>query len=96
MVFTQFQRPTSPGSRSLLYLIGHAPLSLRGAAMFFIRELPLRGYYITASESEAVEAEASFAGPFRGALKVVAIPRCSNRVWMLVGVTNPRRAASTG
>jgi hypothetical protein len=91
MVLTDVRRYAMQGARPVVYVIGVAPLSLQGAARFFIRELPLHAYYITSSEAEPIEIEARFNGPAKGALKVVRLPQCSSAVWMLVGISTPRR-----
>ena len=89
-VVTGIRRHAPRGATPVVYVIGHAPLSLEGAGRFFVRELPLRAYYITSSEAEPIEAEARFDGPAKGALRVIAIPGCSSVVWMLVGVLKRR------
>lgn len=94
MVVTDVRRFAPRGVPPVVYLIGNAPLSLLGAARFFVRELPLHAYYITSSESEPIEVEARFDGPAKGALKVIGLPGCANVVWMLIGVSNSRRASS--
>jgi len=86
MVLTEVRRYAATGTRRVVYVIGYAPLSLQEATRFFIRELPLHGYYITSTDAEANEAEARFDGPATGALKVVTL-RCSTGAWMLVGVS---------
>lgn len=86
MVVTQV-RHSAPSGAPVVYMIGHAPLSLDRAARFFVRELPLHAYYITSSEAEPIEIEARFDGPAKGALKVIGLPSCSNAVWMLIGVS---------
>lgn len=91
MVLTEVRRYAMQGAPPVVYVIGVAPLSLQGAARFFIRELPLHAYYITSSEAEPIEIEARFNGPAKGALKVVRLPQCSSAVWMLVGLSKPRR-----
>ena len=87
MVVTQVRRYTQRGIPPVVYVIGYAPLSLQGAARFFVRELPFHAYYITSSEAEPIEIEARFDGPAKGALKVIGLPSCSNAVWMLIGVS---------
>lgn len=90
MVVTQVRHSAPGGVAPVVYVIGHAPLSLDRAARFFVRELPLHAYYITSSEAEPIEIEARFDGPAKGALKVIGLPSCSNAVWMLIGVSKPR------
>jgi hypothetical protein len=91
MMVTEVRRHAFQGSPRVVYVIGVVPLSLQGAARFFIRELPLHAYYITSSEAETIEIEARFDGPSRGALKAVRLRNCPSAVLMLVGVSKSRR-----
>jgi hypothetical protein len=65
---------------------GFAPLSLSDAALFFLRQLPVKGFQMLRSESEpGSEAEGRFLGNgTSGAWKVRDV-RCANGVAFLVG-----------
>jgi hypothetical protein len=87
-VLTVAKRYQRPGSAPSLVVEGYAPLTLRAAVLFFIRELPAHGYTFGRGDSEPGEAESQLQNRrFRGAWKIVALPGCPRSVGLLVGVS---------
>ncbi len=76
------------GSPKTFVVYGYAPISLRDATLFFIREMPRNGYVLGRGDSEPTEAEAPFQGRgMRGAWKAAVRISCPNLVQLLVGVS---------
>lgn len=88
-VITASRRYQARGFPKTLVIYGYAPMNLRAATLFFIRELPRRGYSIGRGDSEVGEAEAPFQGNgVRGAWKLaVGTVPCPNLIELLIGVS---------
>lgn len=90
-VITDVQRPTVAGGPPFMYIWGQAPLSLRAASGFFVRELRRLGFFITQADAEPGEEEARFnRNGRRGGWKVNSLLGCPRNVLVLVGVELPR------
>jgi hypothetical protein len=92
-VLTIVRNYRQPGLPPTLLIQGYAPLSFRAAVLFFVRELPRRGYTLGRGDSENREAEATIQGHgFRGAFKVGALSvPCPNLVAVLAVVSPLRK-----
>jgi hypothetical protein len=78
------------GHPPIVYVYGAVPGALRNGVAFFVRELPLHGYYLGTSDAEAHEAESKFGGHgLTGAWKLVSFPRCPGILGLAVGVVRP-------
>lgn len=79
----------SRGVPPIAVIQGYVPLSLRGAVLYFINQLPRNGYRMGRGDSEFGEAESQMQGRgYRGAWKVanLSVP-CPNVVAVMVGVS---------
>jgi hypothetical protein len=73
-----------------IVLSGVVPLDLRGAATFFIEELPAAGYELGEGDAEQGEAESVFAGHgYRGRWRVNGILDCPNAVTLTLAIVPP-------
>lgn len=67
----------TPGQAGLKVVQFSAPISLRQAVLFVLKELPPAGYVLARGDSEAFEADAPFAGSgVRGLLRIDAHSAC--------------------
>ena len=95
-LLTDVRRYEPRGFPSFVYVIGFAPLTLQQAARFFALELPRGGYRVTDGEAEDLVVEGRFGGAATGVFRMAALYRCSRFVWMVVGVSTPKRPSSRG